>query len=382
MAVDELMNSIVISLTDHSAKLAEAIFDEENLVGERDADLIKMIETFRDSDIEGVDLIEYYEELKSKADTLPVLDISHYRDNYLYKEGDISCESLLTMIGEIREANKSSAEVEEIASFKHKETNVHTISAISREKAWFTYQDEEEFTLINKDGRSIKSVKKETPTHSFLYQNDAFLLANYDEKNILKVDMHGDSSIWKDTSPLRAYLIGEALNKNVLVSLVDEASGIRSDISQRKVQMVAPSGQFLQAYELDNDGNSSKLICPGRVIQNFNSDVCVVNQYQVSNEDWRGNICAFYEDGGLKFVYKGHGKEFNPFGLNCDSMCNILCVNYVDESVHMVSSDGAFLKYLFTRDTCVPRPSTLTLHRGVLWVGSWKGEVRVYRYSQ
>ena len=106
-----------------------------------------------------------------------------------------------------------------------------------------------------------------------------------------------------------------------------------------------------------------------------------MNHYEEAKDGWRGNVCAFYEDGGIKFVYSGHGEKFHPFGICCDLMCNIICVNMVDNTIHVISSEGVFVKYLYARDTSIPDPTSVALHRGVLWVGSFGGEVRVYRYK-
>ena len=193
--------------------------------------------------------------------------------------------------------------------------------------------------------------------------------------------MSGNSSTWMDTSPVWASCIGYALDENFLISLRDEHSGTRTEQSQRKVQMVSSCDLVLHTYECGEDGITPVLVCPRRVTQNYNSDVCVVNAYEVGTDAWNASVCVFYEDGGLKFIYSGHDGKLNLRGISCESMCNIILVNFIDDSVHVISSEGSFLKYLFTSDTCLPQPRALALHRGVLWVGSMEGEVRVYGYK-
>ena len=145
--------------------------------------------------------------------------------------------------------------------------------------------------------------------------------------------------------------------------------------------MMSPSGDVVRTYEYGADDTTPMLTRPGRVTQNYNSDVCVLNRFEVAKDKLRGNVCVFFEDGGLKFVYSGHGGEFNPTGICCDSLCKIICSNFIGNTIHVISSEGKFMQYLFTRDTCIRQPYALALHRGVLWVGSAKGEVRVYRYK-
>ena len=173
--------------------------------------------------------------------------------------------------------------------------------------------------------------------------------------------------------------IGPALNGNVLITLVDESCVKETGHCKGKVQMVTPSGGILHNYEFDKDGKPM-LIMPIRVTQNYNSDVCVVNKYQIDINEFRGSICVFHEDGRLRFVYKGQGGVFFPTAVCCDLLCNIICGNYFHSTVHLISSEGAFLKYLFTSQTCVSQPVSLAFHSDVLWIGSTKGEVRLYKY--
>ena len=342
---------------------------------------MKMFETFEKTTMVGLDLIEYYEKLRGKTDALQTLDISQYCYQQVYSEGEFDRENLNKMIGNVKEVITRTNDVETISFFQQEKSAVGTICPLSDNEAWFTYAGTGEFTLLRRDGQYIKSVKNEASNLSFVLHESGFLVCNSRKKNILKIDMSGKSSVWMDTSPLEAVYIGEALNGNVLISLCDEFSGTRTEQSQRSVRMVTPSGDVLQSYAYGEDGISPVLICPQYVTQNYNSDVCVVNRYEIAKGNWRGNVCVFYEDGGFRFVYSGHGGEFNPFGMCCDSLCNIICVNEMDNTIHVVSSEGSFLKYLLSRDTCVPQPVPLALHRGVLWVGSKGGEVRVYRYT-
>ena len=212
-------------------------------------------------------------------------------------------------------------------------------------------------------------------------QNNAFLLCNPEGNNILKVDTSGKVSELIHFAPLFPVKIGNTLSDNLLVSLVDEPSGSWTEKSQGKVQMISVSGKLVCIYEYNDDGTTPVLTRPDRVTQNYNSDVCVANLYEVAKGDWLGNVCVFYEDVGLKFVYSGYGGEFYPSGICCDSLCNIICSNLVDDTIHVISSEGVFVQFLFTRDTCIPYPNSLALHRGVLWVGSHGGEVRMYRYK-
>ena len=380
-AVDKIINAHVDSIKLHNAGLDSEIRREEDRTKREESGLMRMLDTFRGTTMVGLDFIEYYEELKSKADALQMIDLSQYTNRQVYLEGELDNNVLEKMVGDVEEKNQKEIRTEQISSFQHKKTRVHTISPISCEEAWMTYENAKEFTLFRRDGHPLKCVFKDTERHSFIIQNKNFILCNHDRYNILKVNMSGLLSEWMNFKPLLPHFIGHALNENILVSLVDELSGSRSEKSQRKVQMMSSSGEILHTYEFGEDDKTPVFTRPCRMTQNYNSDVCVANVYEVTKGDWHGNVCVFYEDGGLKFVYSGNRDKFCPSGICCDAMCNIICSNLIDKTIHVICKGGTFVQYLFTSEACITRTLSLALHRGVLWTGSRGGEVRVYQYN-
>ena len=372
--IDELINIKVDAMKEHGKNLAEEIRKGEEMLHRDNAELDTVMEKFTKTEMSGLELIQFYEDLNARVEAHHILDLQYQTNTQVFEEGEVDREGIQKMIGQTKDVNECSCEVEMIASFQEEDRLAYTICPVSQTDAWIAYKYGEEFTLLRRDGCHIKAIDKDANSklNSFILQNDAFLSCATDDRVILKTDISGKWSTWKCTAPLYARFIGEGLYGNVLLSLVgelekedDEAPGTQAKPSTRIVQMVTPSGDVVRTYGNDNDTNSV-LTRPGYVAQNCNSDVCVVNWFKVEKDKTRGNICVFFEDGQLKFVYKGNGGELIPRGICCDFLCNILCVNYFDSTIHVVSSEGAFLMYLLTRDTCVPNPYTLALHRGVL----------------
>ena len=108
------------------------------------------------------------------------------------------------MIGEADQIKESSTNVELLYSFKHKDAVVFSICPISSDTAWITQTGAGDFTHLRKDGHHIKTIQNNTSGLSFITHEDGFLVCNVDQKNILKVDMSGKSSVWMDTSPLES----------------------------------------------------------------------------------------------------------------------------------------------------------------------------------
>ena len=316
--VDALLDSHEHSLNSHSISLHEKIRENENAFERDETDVLKMMETFKKTTMKGLDLIEYYEQLKSKVHALPTVDVSHCCNDHVFVTSEIEHTAIQNLTGEVRAKTQKPFTVQQIHSFKHRTNVVHTICPLSAEESWITYTGAKKLELIRRDGYRFKKVKKETNTHSFILQNESFLLCYSDQNSILKVDMTGKLSKYMDVSPLFPRFIGYALHGNILVTLADAYTGTRTEHSQRRVQMMSPSGDILHKYEYSEDGITPVFTFPTRVVQNYNSDVCTTNRFRVREGKKCGNVCVFYEDGGLKFVYNGHGSEFLPTGLCSD----------------------------------------------------------------
>ena len=294
-AVDALMDTYALSLNVHGAKLREEVSEKENAFERDESNVLKMLETFRNTTMKGVDLIEYYEQLKSKVHALQTLNIP---DCFIAKV-DLARKmergNVQKLTIEIREGYRQTHTVQQVSSFQHRSSPVHTICAVSSDEAWITYTGAKKFELFQGDGQRINNLRKDTKTHSFILHDDSILLCNGDKKNIMKFNMSGKKSMCFDVSPLQALCIGHALNGNILIALVDEAGGFRKKESERKVKMFNPDGDVLHTYEYGHDGTTPMLTCPKSVFQNYNSDVCIMNKYEIREDNWRGEVCVYYE---------------------------------------------------------------------------------------
>ena len=86
--VDDIIDSHIHCMTEHSQRLGEEIDREVDKLQEDESELMKMLETFEKTTMVGLDLIEYYEKLRAKTDTLRTLDISQYCSKQVYQEGE------------------------------------------------------------------------------------------------------------------------------------------------------------------------------------------------------------------------------------------------------------------------------------------------------
>ena len=381
-AVDKLIDEQKEKCKSYSDKLSRDVQNLERKIKEGEDEIMKMLNTFEKTTTKGLDIIEYYEKLCLRLHSFEFQGSIEHRDRQLYNEGDIHEEQLLKMIGTVSESLSVPKIIEHAHSFTHKDIKVNTIRPLSRFNAWITYEGEREFALMDKNGKCLQTVKKNTENHTFcVVKENSLIHIDFYKQIVMKIDHSRKTSVIMNTAPLHPFHVGEALDGNILVTLVDEFSFNRTAQSQRKAQMVTPGGQVLHTYEFGEDGSIPVFTLPCRPIQNYNSNVCILDYYEVDDDNRRGKVHVFYEDGELKFSYDGHGTQFRPLDIYCDSLCNIICINAMDSSVHIIDSEGVFLAYLLTSDTCIADPYSLGLHSDSLWVGSGKGEVAVYRYK-
>ena len=112
--------------------------------------------------------------------------------------------------------------------------------------------------------------------------------------------------------------------------------------------------------------------------QNGNTDICVINR---TSENARELVVLSFS-GSLKSVYpeQGQREEFNLIDVVCDSYSNIIVSEALNSSVHLLSPEGEFMRYLLTENQ-VNHRTVLSLKKSTLWIGNLKGLVKVFQYT-
>ena len=410
--VDELIDKESDICQSQNYKLTDGIGNAEKKQAEADTKIGSMLAVFQKTTMTGIDIIEYYEDLRSRVESMGSdIDVKQFIDRSTYKEGKVDKDEMQRMVGNVltrcetqpmydeiksidkdKQVSRTTKEMdtntvllfpEQLSAFQFQESMVLSIYPVSRGKAWITYDRYKQFTLLSKDGLKLDSIQKDVVNAGlFVTDDNGIINCDYHKQLVLKTYHSGKPTRIMNTSPLFPITVGKALNSNILVTLVDKWSRSRTAESQRKVVMLTPGGEVLHEYQFGEDGSTPVLSFPTCPTQNYNSNVCVSNRYEVATKKYKGNVCVFYEDGGLKFVYSGQSDDFHPQGMCCDSLCNILCTDLNDNAVHIINSEGKFQRYLLTGNACVEKPGAVALYKSLLWIGSGGGEVRVYRYQE
>lgn len=119
-------------------------------------------------------------------------------------------------------------------------------------------------------------------------------------------------------------------------------------------------------FQIFRDKNTPLYDCPTYIAENGNGDICVsdVKAVVVTNAG-----------GMLRFRYEGNSSKSNfvPYGICCDSSCNIIVADMKNNKIHMIDKDGAFLYHVTYERMKMPRALCIDENDNV-YVGEWDSD--------
>lgn len=180
------------------------------------------------------------------------------------------------------------------------------------------------------------------------------------------------------TAPLKPEGICQSLQDGLFITLIDDDSEIYhlESHSRRLVrQYVTMSGVVIREYEYHDDGQTRLFTLPGRIKQNGNTDICVLNW----TSDDSSELVILSSSGWLKSVYQGLNK-CSLTDVVCDAYFNILVSDMEYSQIHILSADGKFLEYLL-KENEVCRLFSMSMYDSTLWVGDNYGTVKGFHYE-
>lgn len=143
-----------------------------------------------------------------------------------------------------------------------------------------------------------------------------------------------------------------------------------------KYQVYTHSRRLIRHVKFNGDAsmNITRTDRPGcSVIQNRNTDICVVNKTSGSSSE----PMILSSSGCVNVVYRGQTvvKKCLFFDVVCDSHSNIILSDMKNGQIHLLSPNGEFAKYLLTQDE-ITHPSSISIFDYTLLVGHNKRLVR------
>lgn len=119
-------------------------------------------------------------------------------------------------------------------------------------------------------------------------------------------------------------------------------------------------------FQIFRDKNTPLYVCPTYIAENGNGDVCVSDVRAVVVTD---------AGGMLRFRYQGHSSSnnFDPYGICCDSSCNIIVADMKNNKINLIDKDGAFLYHVTYEGMKMPRALCIDEDDNV-YVGEWDSD--------
>lgn len=77
----------------------------------------------------------------------------------------------------------------------------------------------------------------------------------------------------------------------------------------------------------------------------------------------------------FRFRYQGNSSDnnFDPYGICCDSSCNIIVADMKNNKIHLIDKDGAFLYHVTYERMKMPRALCINENDNV-YVGEWDSD--------
>ena len=299
------------------------------------------------------------------------------KSNFLlrHENGDINEAVLESMMGQTFDADQIS--VTETDSFQWSDKPISVLEAIDEDTCLIKQFEIPCVTRLNKSGKKEKQFSVNAGSGCVTDNNEMYV-TDSDKRNISHLSPSGSVSTLFSTDPLTPRGICQTQDGCLLVTLVDNKSEIfkpNSD-SRRLMRHVTLTGDVIREYEYREDGQTRLFTLPRRVTQNSNTDICVINRTSIATGELV--ILSF----SLKSVYpeQDHRKKLNLVDIVCDSYSDIIVSEVSNSSVHLLSTDGKFMRYLLTENQ-VNQPTAMSLKKSTMWIGDAHGRVKVFQYK-
>ncbi|XP_078336965.1 uncharacterized protein LOC144626566 [Crassostrea virginica] len=328
------------------------------------------------SSMSDILLIKTHRELTKLIST--EVDYKQVSDLLLRHEGGDINEALLeSMMGQTFDAEQIT--VTETDSFQWDEKPIYFLEAMNESSCLLSNTEFENVVQLSKSGTKEKQVNVGVCSVCVTDNNDVYV-SDGENMSISRLSQSGSVSPVFSTDPLVPMGIYQTMDGSLLITLIDNESDIfqRNSDSRCLVRHVTLTGDFIREYEYEEDGQTRLFTWPDRVTQNGNTDICVINK----TSETTGELLILSFSGSLKSVYpkQEHRHNFFLTDVVCDSYCNIIVSEKQKSSVHILSSDGEFMRFLLTENQ-VNNPFAMSLKKSTLWIGDYDGRIKVFQYN-
>ncbi|XP_078309614.1 uncharacterized protein LOC144617991 [Crassostrea virginica] len=219
--------------------------------------------------------------------------------------------------------------------------------------------------------KTIQTKSRKNPSDIAVYKDGALLYSDWKTKKVYKVKDDQTEEIIR----LQGWLPG-----NLCVTSSGELLVIMLSENETQAKVVRYSGSTVkQTIQFNNDQplySGNKKI--KYITENRNLDICVT--------DWgAGAVVVVNQAGKLRFRYTGHplagrNERFKPSGITTDSQSHILTSDLYNHCIHILQSDGQFLRYIDNCDLKSPYGLCVDSNGRLFLCELFRGSVKKIKY--
>ena len=294
-----------------------------------------------------------------------------------YESGDINEAVLESMMGHTFDAEQIT--VTETDSFQWIEELIFVLEAMNEDACLLTNPEMSNLQQINKSGKKEKQYCVAVGGVCVTDSNKMYV-TDIKHNSISLLSPSGSVFTLFSTDPLVPGGICQTADGGLLVTLGDNESDLYQPNSDSRLLLrhVTFAGDVIREYEYHEDGQTRLFTLPFKVTHNGNSDICVINM----TSDSTSELLILSFSGSLKSVYPEQNQRDISFlsDLVCDTYSNIIVSEALKSTVHLLSPDGEFMRYLLTENQ-LNQPTAMCLKKSTLWIGDWHGCVKVFQYK-
>ncbi|KAK3106319.1 hypothetical protein FSP39_017647 [Pinctada imbricata] len=331
-------------------------------------------------DYTDLDLIELHDEIQSLLYELQDLATLPYdvNDRMIYSPGPSDMSIIEQLLGTV-EVDKSRPEIIFEKEFKMCDTRVSCIHLLSENEGWVHPMKTTINHLVDASGNIGNSVDLGCRVYNFaVSEDDTMYFCDFEKtQSVDKTDKHGIISTLFSTSPLIPLQVNLTRSEDLLITLVDENTFDMNSTSRRLVRRTSMTGEAIMEYEHDNDGTTPQFCKPACPIELHNGNICVINE---TENDATDTVYCLDFRGKVLFIYRGFDDNFNPLYMCCDKVGNIMISDACNRRVHVIDSNGEFVRYLLSKESFTENIFAIDIFGRKLWIGSSKTErIKVFR---
>lgn len=349
-------------------KIKSRIEENKNTILDNTQEIRENMSTLTDIDV--LKLFMKLTKLKSTKDRITEDTLFSMR----HEKGNINEEILKSTLGQLHDFEENNA----ADSFQWGDRPIIVLEAINDDTCLLRHSEQKHVEKVNKNGTKENQY---SVCANDLCSSDASEVYGTDKKDHSIFHLSKSGFLFNKfltTYPLEPYGICQA-NDGLLITLADKRSNMYelNSQSRRLVRRVTLQGHLIREYEYKEDDHTRLFILPVAVVQNGNTDICVINMTSKSH----GELVILSSIGSVKSVYSGknEGEAFLPTSTVCDFHLNIILSERNTSRIHILNPNGEFVKYLLTENE-IMNPTAMSLRNTSLWIGNFQGIVKVFKY--